>query len=187
MMFPALLQSFLLVAVSEMGDKTQLLALMLTIKYKKPLPILVGIFFATILNHGVATWFGVELSSSVSPDILRYILATIFIGFALWILVPDKEGDLKGDEQFGAFLTTFIAFFLAEMGDKTQLATVALAARFHDIVWVTIGSTLGMMFTNGLTVLFGEGFVKYVPLKYVRWAASFLFLLFGLAILFSWY
>lgn len=186
-MIPALLPSFLLVAVSEMGDKTQLLALLLTIKYKKPLPILVGIFFATLLNHGVATWFGVELSESIPPDILRYILAAIFIGFALWILVPDKEEELKGDEHFGVFLTTFIAFFLAEMGDKTQLTTVALAARFHDITWVTIGSTLGMLFTNGLTVLCGEGFVRYVPLKYVRWSASFLFLLFGCAILFSWY
>lgn len=187
MIASALLQSFLLVAVSEMGDKTQLLALLLTIKYKKPLPILVGIFFATMLNHGVATWFGVEIGQNVPEIWLRYILAAIFIGFSVWILVPDKEEELKGGEQVSAFLATFVAFFVAEMGDKTQLATVALAARFQSVLLVTIGSTLGMMFTNGLTVLFGEGFVKYVPLKYVRWLASSLFFLFGLAVLFSWY
>lgn len=185
MMSSALLQSFLLVAVSEMGDKTQLLALLLTIKFKKPLPIMAGIFFATILNHGAATWVGVHLGQSIPERWLKYLLAAIFMGFALWILVPDKDDGLDQDRPFGAFLTTFISFFLAEMGDKTQLATVALAARFNEMLLVTIGSTLGMLFTNGLTVWFGEGVLKFIPMNYVRWTASILFFLFGLAILFS--
>ncbi len=183
--FSALFQSFLLVAVSEMGDKTQLLALLLTIKFKKPLPILAGIFFATILNHAIATWFGVQLSQMIPEYWLKLILAGIFVAFAFWILIPDKDEGLNSDAKYGAFLTTFVAFFLAEMGDKTQLATVALAARFQNMILVTLGSTLGMLFTNGLTVWLGEGFLKYIPLKYVRWTASALFFLFGAMILFS--
>jgi putative Ca2+/H+ antiporter (TMEM165/GDT1 family) len=178
----AALNSFLLVFVSEMGDKTQLLALVLAARYRKPWIVLAGIFVATILNHGLASWAGGWISSRVSPQMLAWVLAGTFLAFAAWILVPDKEEELKPSTRFGAFLTTVIAFFLAEMGDKTQLATVALGAQYANVFLVTVGSTLGMMASNALAIFFGERLLRRIPMKWVRVGASALFALFGISI-----
>lgn len=176
------IQSFLLVAISEMGDKTQLLAFVLAARFQKPFVILWGIFLATILNHFCAAYLGAFASSWLSPQMLRWGLAATFFAFAIWILVPDKEEGVKKD-RYGAFITTFVLFFLAEMGDKTQLATVALAAKFQDIWLVTLGTTCGMMLTNGLAVFFGKKAMQIVPIRIVHYIASALFALFGLGIL----
>lgn len=179
----ALLKSFLLVAASEMGDKTQLLALVLVLRFKKPWTIMAGILCATILNHGLASWAGGWISAHLAPETLRYGLAAIFLGFALWILVPDKEDAGSGQGSFGPFLTTLVTFFLAEMGDKTQLATLALGAKFQSPIMVTVGTTLGMLLADGLAVVFGEELTKKVPMNYLRYFASVLFAIFGLGIL----
>lgn len=183
----ALLNSFFLVFVSEMGDKTQLLALVLTAKYKKPLPILAGIFVATILNHALASYVGSFAQIYVSQNILKYVLGATFIIFGLWILIPDKDEGFEEKNKWGPFLTTTIAFFFAEMGDKTQLATVALGAKYTSTMLVTLGTTLGMMGSNGLAVLFGNEFLKRVPLKIVHRFASALFIIFGIVILLGLY
>lgn len=179
----ALFNSFILVFASEMGDKTQLLALILTIRYRKPFTILAGVFVATLLNHALASWAGGWLSEQVSPETLKWSLAIIFFAFAAWILVPDKEGDVKESSRFGPFLTTAIAFFFAEMGDKTQLATIALGARYDSATMVTIGTTLGMMGSNALAIFFGDKFLQRIPMKWVRLFACVLFVAFGIGIL----
>lgn len=181
----ALLNSFLLVFASEMGDKTQLLALVLTARFRKPWVILAGVFVATLLNHALASWAGAWLSAWLEPNTLRWVLAFTFFAFAAWILVPDKEEELKASGSAGAFLTTLVAFFLAEMGDKTQLATVALGARYDDPWMVTIGSTLGMLGSNALAIFFGQKLLARIPMQWIRVAASVLFALFGLAVLFT--
>ncbi|MBL7688813.1 MAG: TMEM165/GDT1 family protein [Bdellovibrionaceae bacterium] len=181
----ALINSFLLVFAGEMGDKTQLLSLVLASRFKKPWTILLGVFVATILNHGLASGLGVWLSSLVEPATMRWILALTFFAFALWILIPDKEEELKQTSQFGVLATTIIAFFLAEMGDKTQLATIALGARYADTLIVTIGTTLGMLASNALAIFLGSKLLERIPMKWVRAFASFLFLLFGVLILIS--
>ncbi len=181
----ALIQSFLLVAVSEMGDKTQLLALVLAAKFKKPWPILAGIFVATVLNHGLASWLGSFGAGFISQDILKWILAALFIGFGFWMLVPDQDEGLNENYKWGPFLTTTVAFFLAEMGDKTQLATVALSAKFVAPVIVTIGTTAGMMFSDGLAVVLGHHFTDRIPMKLVHRIAAVMFILFGIAIPFT--
>lgn len=178
------LNSFLLVFAGEMGDKTQLLALILASKFRKPWVILGGVFVATVVNHALASLAGDWLSSLVQPSTLRWILAVTFFVFAAWILVPDKEEELKERGHWGAFVTTVIAFFLAEMGDKTQLATVALGARYANVGLVTLGTTFGMMASNALAIFCGHHLLSRVPMKWVRLAASMLFLIFGLVILF---
>jgi putative Ca2+/H+ antiporter (TMEM165/GDT1 family) len=183
----AFFQSFLLVALSEMGDKTQLLAFVLASRFRKPWVVLAGIFVATLLNHALATALGGVVASYVSPLALRYILAATFAAFGLWILVPDAldENEAAGGAKVssrGAFLTTVVAFFLAEMGDKTQLATVALGARYNSPVWVTLGTTAGMMLTNGLAVAFGERLTRRVSFALLRKIACGLFLVFAAAI-----
>lgn len=180
-----LLHSFLLVFAGEMGDKTQLLALVLTSRYRKPWVILAGVLVATLLNHALASWAGAWLSSFFAPDHLRWALAATFFAFAAWILVPDKEGEVTTGGRFGAFLTTVVAFFLAEMGDKTQLATVALGARYPDFVLVTLGTTAGMLASNALAVFLGHKLLERIPMKWVRACASLLFLAFGALILLS--
>jgi putative Ca2+/H+ antiporter (TMEM165/GDT1 family) len=177
------LQSFLLILASEMGDKTQLLALLLVAKFRKPWIILAGILIATLANHAVAAWAGGWLSGLVPTEILKYILGAVFIGFGVWLLIPDKDEGLKLGEHFGAFWTTVVAFFLAEMGDKTQLATVALGARFHAPVAVTIGTTLGMLVADGLAVFLGGHLVKKVSMKWIHLVAAILFVLFGVGIM----
>lgn len=179
----ALLKSWLLVAASEMGDKTQLLALVLAVRYKRPWTIMAGIFCATVLNHGLASWLGGYVSSWFSASTMRYILAAIFGAFALWILVPDKDEGGPDHDRYGAFLTTLVTFFLAEMGDKTQLATVALGARYMSPIAVTFGTTAGMLTADGLAVAFGEKLTEKIPMAKIRVGSAVLFALFGLGIL----
>lgn len=177
------LNSFLLVFISEMGDKTQLLALILTARFKKPWVILFGVFIATVLNHALAAYAGGWVSHLFSAETLKWILALIFFAFAAWILIPDKEEDLKSEPKYGALLTTIVVFFLAEMGDKTQLATIALGARYNDVLVVTIGTTIGMMGSNALAIFLGDRLLKKIPMNWVRRLACGLFILFGVGIL----
>lgn len=181
----ALINSFLLVFVSEMGDKTQLLALVLAAKFKKPVPILFGILVATLLNHALASYLGSYITGYVSPEVLKWALAGTFVGFGLWMLIPDKDEGLDDKYNWGPFLTTTVTFFLAEMGDKTQLATVALGAKYAAPLFVTLGTTLGMMGADGLAVFFGHRFTERIPMKLVHRIASAIFILFGIAILFG--
>jgi putative Ca2+/H+ antiporter (TMEM165/GDT1 family) len=182
----ALIQSCALVAVSEMGDKTQILSLMLALRYKQPWTIMAAILFATLANHAGATWFGVTIASHLPDAWLKSALALVFIVFGLWLLKPDADDGLNKEHPYGAFFTTLIVFFLAEMGDKTQLATVALGARYQSVAMVTAGSTLGMLFTNALSVFGGEKLIKVIPMSYVRMLACVLFILFGIALLPIW-
>lgn len=184
-MLESISSSFLLVAASEMGDKTQLLAFSLAAKYKKPWPIMCGIFVATIFNHALASWGGVWVAEQISPLWMANILGVIFIFFAFWTLKPDQDEGLKQNLKYGPFLTTTVLFFIAEMGDKTQLATVALGAEFKSTMAVTFGTTLGMMLTDGLAVVAGDQLAHKVNMKYMRWFAASLFLVFGL-MSFSW-
>lgn len=179
----AIFNSFLLVAASEMGDKTQLLAFVLASRFRKPWAVVSGIFVATILNHLLAAWLGTFISGWLPGQWLKYILAFVFFAFGLWMLIPDKEEDNPKLGPWGAFLTTTVAFFLAEMGDKTQLATVALGARYLDLFSVTLGTTLGMMFSDGLAVFFGDKMANKISMKILRRVACALFILFGIFIL----
>lgn len=182
--FVPALNSFLLVFVSEMGDKTQLLALLLAAKFKKPWPIMAGILVATLLNHALASYVGAWVTQYVSENILKWILAFTFIGFGLWMLKPDEEDELNQKYKWGPFLTTTVAFFFAEMGDKTQLATVALGANYIAPFWVTFGTTLGMLGADGLAVFLGHKFTQKVPMVWVHRIAAALFIGFGLLIAF---
>ena len=182
-MFESIIQSFFLVLASEMGDKTQLLALVLASRFKKPWTIMAGILVATLLNHGLASWAGGWISAQVSPELMRWILSGTFFAFALWILIPDKDEGLDDKYKYGAFVTTVIVFFLAEMGDKTQLATVALGAKFAAPIAVTLGTTMGMLVADGLAVFFGQKLTEKVPMKTIRIFACALFAIFGILIL----
>lgn len=175
----AVVSSFLLVAASEMGDKTQLLAFSLASRFRKPWAVMAGILVATLANHALASSVGTWVSSHVPARVMAGVLAATFIGFGLWTLKPDTLEESQKPPRFGAFLTTTILFFLAEMGDKTQLATVAMAARYQDVVRVTLGTTLGMLFSDGLAVFLGEKLASRVQLKWLRWIAAALFFVFG--------
>lgn len=179
-MFESLFSSFSLVAVSEMGDKTQLLAFSLAAKFRRPWPIMAGIFVATILNHALAASAGAWISAQITPKTMGIILGVLFIAFGIWTLKPDTLDEETKPHRFGPFLTTTILFFLAEMGDKTQMATVALGARFSSATIVTIGTTLGMMVTDGLAVFLGDRIAHQVQMKWVRWFAASLFFIFGI-------
>jgi putative Ca2+/H+ antiporter (TMEM165/GDT1 family) len=178
-----ILQSFLLVLASEMGDKTQLLALVLASRFKKPWTIMMGILVATLLNHGLASFAGGWVATLIPALYLKWILAFIFFGFAIWILIPDEDEGLDDRKGYGAFVTTVVTFFIAEMGDKTQLATVALGARYHAPLLVTAGTTLGMLVADGLAVFFGDHLTSRVDMKWIRRFACSLFFVFGLMIL----
>lgn len=179
------LNSFLLVALSEMGDKTQLLAFILASRFKRPWPVFWGIFVATLLNHALAAWAGQWVSSFIPLEYLKYGLAFTFLAFAVWVLIPDSmESSTVKDYRAGAFFTTVVVFFLAEMGDKTQLATVALAARYQDLLWVTVGTTLGMMLTNGLAVFFGDKLSARISMTWMHRFAALLFVVFAIGALF---
>ncbi|EQC48998.1 hypothetical protein M899_0647 [Bacteriovorax sp. BSW11_IV] len=180
----AIINSFFLVSIAEIGDKTQLLSFILASRFKKPLPIIAGIFVATIFNHWLAAIFGEFAGDFINPEYQRWILAGIFFVFGLWILIPDKDDGLNTKSSFGAFVTTFISFFIAEMGDKTQLATVALGAQYKASIDVTIGTTLGMLAANVPAVLLGEKILKKLPLKYIRYTACALFMAFAIYIAF---
>ena len=177
----ALLTSTAVVALAEIGDKTQLLAIVLATRFQRPVPIVAGIFVATIANHFLAALVGSQVASILDGQWFRYAIAASFIAMAAWTLIPDKLDD-EGQKpaRFGAFVTTLIAFFLVEMGDKTQIATIALGARFHDVLPVTMGTTLGMMIANVPAVFVGHELLKYVPLNIVRMIAAGLFLVIGL-------
>ena len=180
----ALLTSIAVVTLAEIGDKTQLLAILLATRFRKPIPIIAGIFVATIANHLLAALLGQQVASVLSGVWFRYAVAASFIAMALWTLVPDKIDDLDDrPARFGAFLTTLVAFFLVEMGDKTQIATVALAARFNDVLIVAGGTTIGMMLANVPAVFLGHEIIARVPMKLVRMIAAALFLVIGLWLL----
>jgi len=176
----AILGAFLLVALSEMGDKTQLLAFTLATRFRRPWIVMAGIGTATILNHALASSAGSWIASQVSPTLMAAVLAVTFLAFGLWTLKPDTLADQRQAARFGPFLTTTGLFFLAEMGDKTQLATVALAAKFQSVVQVTIGTTLGMLTTDGLAVFMGDRMATTVSMQWLRRIAAGLFFLFAL-------
>lgn len=178
----SLLVSTLVVAIAEIGDKTQLLAIILATRFKKPIPIILGILVATLANHALAATAGYWVSDFLSGVWFKWAIAISFVAMAAWALIPDKADDEEagGASRYGVFLTTTIAFFLVEMGDKTQIATVALGAKFHSIAWVAAGTTLGMMIANVPAVYLGEAATKVVPLKYVRIGAAVIFLGLGL-------
>ncbi len=175
----AIISSFALVAVSEMGDKTQLLAFSLAGKYRRPWVVMAGILAATLLNHALASGVGTWVSGHVPPRAMAAVLAATFIGFAFWTLKPDTLEENRRPDRFGPFLTTTVLFFLAEMADKTQLATVALGARYHSVALVTAGTTLGMLASDGLAVFLGEKLATRVPMRWIRVAAAGLFFAFG--------
>jgi putative Ca2+/H+ antiporter (TMEM165/GDT1 family) len=172
------------VALAEIGDKTQLLAFILAAKFRKPLPIIAGVLVSTIANHAFAGAIGAWLSALITPEILRWVLGLSFIGMAIWTLIPDKfdESEAKFG-RYGVFWTTLFTFFLAEMGDKTQVATVALAAQYHAFLPVVAGTTLGMMIANVPAVLLGDRIANRVPVRLVHSIASVIFLILGVATL----
>jgi putative Ca2+/H+ antiporter (TMEM165/GDT1 family) len=175
------LSSFALVAIGEMGDKTQLLAFSLASRYRRPWVIMAGILLATTLNHALASWVGAWVSTTVPPRVMAGVLAATFIAFGLWTLRPDRFEEGSRSDRFGPFLTTTVLFFIAEMADKTQLATVALAARYQALVLVTVGTTLGMLASNGLAVFLGDRIAARVQMKWIRIVAATLFFAFGAA------
>ena len=180
----AFLVSTGIVALAEIGDKTQLLAFILAAKFRKPLPIIVGILVATIANHGFAGALGSWITSLVGPETLRWVLGISFIAMAVWTLIPDQfdEDDAKLS-RYGVFGTTLLAFFLAEMGDKTQIATIALAAQYHTFFSVVAGTTLGMMIANVPAVLLGDRIANRMPVRLVHGFAAAIFAVLGVATL----
>ena len=178
----ALLVSIGVVALAEIGDKTQLLTLVLAARYKKPWPIVGGIFVATLANHAVAGALGAWLATLIGPDAMRWVLGASFIVMAVWVLFPDKLEDASAPriDARGVFLTTAVLFFLVEIGDKTQIATVALAARFDAIEAVVIGTTLGMLLANAPVSFCGDQIAKRMPLRVVRLIAALMFVALGI-------
>ena len=176
----AILSSFALVAASEMGDKTQLLAFSLASRFRRPWIVMAGILTATLANHALASQVGSWVAARVPERVMAAVLALTFIAFGLWTLRPDTLDADQKPSRFGPFLTTAVLFFLTEMGDKTQLATVALAARYQSVVLVTIGTTMGMLASDGLAVFLGETLAHRISMKWVRRAAAAAFFAFGL-------
>ncbi|QIA62076.1 TMEM165/GDT1 family protein [Vibrio astriarenae] len=169
------------VALAEIGDKTQLLSLLLASRYRKPLPIIAAIFFATIANHALAAWLGVVVADYLSPDVLKWVVAASFLAMAGWILIPDKLDEDESISNRGPFVASFIAFFIAEIGDKTQIATSILGAQYADaLMMVVLGTTIGMLLANVPVVLIGKLSADKLPLALIRKVTALLFL--GLAI-----
>ncbi|QIK81322.1 TMEM165/GDT1 family protein [Lysobacter sp. HDW10] len=181
----ALLVSTGVVALAEIGDKTQLLAFILAARFKKPLPIILGIFAATVVNHGLAGALGAWITASVSPDILRWVLGVSFVGMAIWTLIPDKieEEETQIAKRFGVFGATLVTFFLAEMGDKTQIATIAMAAHYSTPIMVVVGTTLGMLIADVPAVFIGDKLASKIPMRLVHGIAAAIFALLGIATL----
>jgi Ca2+/H+ antiporter, TMEM165/GDT1 family len=179
------MESFLVstgvVALAEIGDKTQLLAFLLAARFKKPWPIVAGILVATLLNHGLAGALGAWITATVAPGTLRWVLGASFLAMAVWTLVPDKIEDEETHvaQRLGVFGATLVTFFLAEMGDKTQIATVALAAHYAQALWVVAGTTLGMMVADVPAVWLGDKLATRIPLRWVHGAAAAMFALLG--------
>ena len=189
---PEMLETILLstgaIALSELGDKTQLLAFALAAKYRRPLPVCLGIAAATLLNHALAASCGYLVNQWLNPEVLRWILIVSFIAMGLWMLIPDKDDDsaLQGRwAKFGAFAATSMLFFMVEMGDKTQLATVALAAKLGAVVPVMLGTTVGMLLADVPVVLVGDRFAKTIPMRTVHVIAALVFIGFGIAAWFT--
>ena len=173
-----------IVALAEIGDKTQLLAFILAAKFRKPVPIIFGILIATIANHAFAGALGSWITSILGPETLRWILGVSFIAMAIWTLIPDKFNENEAKQtRYGVFVTTLVAFFLAEMGDKTQVATVALAAQYQAFISVVAGTTLGMMIANVPAVLAGDKIANKMPVRQVHSIAAAIFALLGVATL----
>ncbi|MCU0754448.1 MAG: TMEM165/GDT1 family protein [Xanthomonadales bacterium] len=183
----ALLVSTGVVALAEIGDKTQLLAFLLAARFKKPVPIILGILVATVVNHGLAGALGAWITAAVSPEILRWVLGLSFLGMAVWTLIPDKieEEETQIAQRLGVFGATLVTFFLAEMGDKTQIATVAMAVHYAAPVMVVIGTTLGMLIADVPAVFVGDKLADRIPMKLVHGIAAGVFALLGLATLFG--
>ena len=176
----ALLVSAGVVALAEIGDRTQLLALVLSARFRAPLPVILGVLVATLANHLAAGWLGTALAAYVSPQLMRWVLAASFFGTAAWMFIPEREPEGEaGPSRFGAFGTTLIAFFLAEIGDKTQLATLALAAKFRDLVPVVTGTTLGMLIANVPVILLGSVAAHRIPVRLVNRIAAAAFVVLG--------
>ena len=177
----AFLVSTGIVALAEMGDKTQLLSLVLAARFRKPWPIVWGILVATLVNHGLAGAVGSWVTTQLGPEALRWVLGASFLAMAVWILIPDKLDD-EGDNdspRWGVFATTMVAFFIAEMGDKTQIATVMLAAQFQSWFWVVAGTTLGMMLANAPVVWLGDAITRKISLKWVHRISAVVFAILG--------
>ncbi|WCM93136.1 TMEM165/GDT1 family protein [Acidovorax sp. NCPPB 2350] len=183
----AFLVSTSIVALAEMGDKTQLLSLVLAARFRKPWPIVLGILAATTANHALAGAVGAWVTTVIGPQTLRWILGLSFIAMAAWMLIPDKldDDDTGAAPRFGVFGTTLVAFFLAEMGDKTQVATVMLAAQYNAYWWVVAGTTLGMMLANAPVVWLGERITRRVPIRAVHVVSAVIFVVLGLIALFA--
>jgi len=180
----ALFTSTLLVAIAEIGDKTQLLALVLAARFRKPVPVILGILVATLANHALAALLGASAAAWLEGPWFSFAVAVSFIVMGLWTLIPDKlDDDDTPKASGGAFIATTIAFFLVEMGDKTQLATVALGARFDSVILVTMGTTLGMLLANAPVVLLGDKLLQRVPMKVVHMVAALLFIVIGVTML----
>jgi putative Ca2+/H+ antiporter (TMEM165/GDT1 family) len=181
----ALFVSTGVVALAEIGDKTQLLAFILAARFKKPWPIIAGILCATVVNHGAAGALGAWITATLSPGVLRWVLGASFIGMAIWTLIPDKieEEETQVAKRFGVFGATALTFFLAEMGDKTQIATVAMAAHYANPVWVVIGTTLGMLLADVPAVFVGDKLAHRIPMKLVHGIAAAIFAVLGVATL----
>jgi len=183
--YDASMEAFLIstgiVALAEMGDKTQLLSLVLAARFRKPWPIVWGILVATLVNHGLAGALGSWVTTQLGPEALRWVLGGSFLAMAVWILVPDKLDNEANDKgpRFGVFATTVVAFFIAEMGDKTQVATVMLAAQFNSWFWVVTGTTLGMMLANAPVVWLGEAITRKISLKWVHRISAVVFAVLG--------
>ncbi len=181
----SLLVSTGVVALAEIGDKTQLLAFLLAARFKKPLPIIAGILVATLLNHGLAGALGAWITTTISADVLRWVLGLSFVGMAIWTMIPDKieEEETQIAKRFGVFGATLITFFLAEMGDKTQVATVAMAAHYAAPLLVVIGTTLGMLIADVPAVFVGDKLAAKIPMKLVHSIAAAIFAVLGIATL----
>ncbi len=178
----AFLVSTGIVALGEMGDKTQLLALLLAARFRRPVPIIAGILVATLANHALAGWLGGWIAGLMGPQLLRWVIGGSFLAMAVWMMVPDRLDEAEaacGGQRFGIFGTTVLAFFLAEMGDKTQIATVALAARYPDLLAVVAGTTLGMMLANVPAVLLGDQIAKKLSMTLVHGVAAAIFAVLG--------
>ncbi|MEY4346163.1 MAG: hypothetical protein RL032_1995 [Pseudomonadota bacterium] len=184
-MFETLFISTGVVALAEIGDKTQLLAFILAARFKKPVPIILGILCATVVNHGLAGALGAWITSAITPETMRWVLGASFIAMAIWTLIPDKIEDEETQvaQRWGVFGATLITFFLAEMGDKTQIATVAMAAKFSSPVVVVIGTTLGMLIADVPAVFVGDRFAAKIPMKLVHSIAAGIFAILGIATL----
>ena len=181
----SLLVSTGVVALAEIGDKTQLLAFILAARFKKPLPIIAGILAATIVNHGLAGALGAWITATLTPEVLRWVLGASFIGMAIWTMIPDKieEEETQIAQRLGVFGATLVTFFLAEMGDKTQIATVAMAAHYAAPVMVVIGTTLGMLIADVPAVFAGDKLANKIPMKLVHTSAAGIFAVLGVATL----